>query len=135
MTGRSFLAVSLSVSAALVVLALVTGRADAAGETKTIATTTTTDFRVIVSATNLGGGGGAPEARVTVRAFERAGGAWRRTSDRRLAGPYFWKTITGPLAVCKLEIRTTGGRPRALVQLLQSPSLGCGPITEHRLAR
>jgi hypothetical protein len=133
MTGRSFLAISLSISAALVALALVTARADAAGEAKTIATTTTTDFRVVVSATNLGGGGGPPEARVTVRTFERADAAWRRTSERRLAGPYFWKTITGPLAVCRLEIRTLPARPRAFVQLLQSPSLGCGPVTQHRL--
>jgi Flp pilus assembly protein CpaB len=104
---------------------------------KRIASASTTDFRVVVTATNLGGGGEAPAASVTVRTFERAGGAWRRTSERRLAGTYFWKTITGPLAVCRLELRTTAAtpafRPRAIVQLLRSPSLGCGPASEHRL--
>lgn len=137
MTGRSFLAISLCVSAALALVALVTARADAAGGVRTIATTTTPDFRVVVGATNRGGGEGAPEAVVTVRTFERSGGGWRRTNETRLAGPYFWKTITGPLAVCRLEIRTTaarpGFRPHAIVQLLRSPSLGCGPVTEHRL--
>jgi hypothetical protein len=133
MKANSFLAVSLCVSAALVVLALVTARADAAGEVKTIATTTTSDFRVVVSAANRGGGGGAPVATVTVRTFERSGGAWRRTNETRLAGPYFWKTVTGPLAVCKLELRTTR-TPRAFVQLLRSPSLGCGPVTVHALS-
>lgn len=133
MKANSVLAISLSVSAALVVLALLTARADAAGETKTIATTTTADFRVVVNATNRGGGGGAPPATVTVKTFERSGGAWRELNETRLAGPYFWKTITGPLAVCRLEIRTAGGKPRTLVQLLRSPSLGCGPVTEHRL--
>jgi hypothetical protein len=130
MKGRSFLAISLCVSAALGV-ALVTARADAASETKTIASATTADFRVVVAASNLGGGGGTPEATVVVRTFERASGAWRRTGERRLAGPYFWKTITGPLAVCRLEVRGTGTKPRALVQLLRSPSLGCGPVTTH----
>jgi hypothetical protein len=133
MKANSVLAVSLSVSAALVVIALVTARAEAAGETKTIATTATADFRVVVKAINRGGGGGAPPATVIVRTFERSGGSWSRTGERSLAGAYFWKTITGPLAVCRLEIRTAGGKPRALVQLLRSPSLGCGPVTEHRL--
>jgi hypothetical protein len=34
--------------------------------------------------------------------------------------------------VCRLEIRTTGPsaafKPRAIVQLLVTPSLGCGPV-------
>ena len=66
---------------------------------------------------------------MTVSTFERSGGRWRETNEKSLAGPYFWKTITGPLAVCRLELRTAGGKPRALVQLLRSPSLGCGPVT------
>jgi hypothetical protein len=109
-----------------------------ASESKTIASASTSDFRVVVSATNLGGGAGAPAASVTVTTFERASGAWRRTGTRRLRGAYFWKTVTGPLAVCRLEIRTTaaepGFRPHAVIQLLRSPSLGCGPATEHRVS-
>jgi hypothetical protein len=123
---------------ALVAAALATARDEQAPTTsKTIASTTTSDFRVVVSAANLGGGAGAPAAAVTVRTFERSGGDWRRTSAQRLAGPYFWKTLTGPHAVCRLEIRTTaakaGFRPHATVQLLRSPSLGCGPVSAHRL--
>jgi hypothetical protein len=123
---------------ALVAAALATAGGEQAPTTaKTIASTTTSDSRVVVNATNLGGGGGAPAAAVTVRTFERVGGDWRRTSERRLAGPYFWKTLTGPHAVCRLEIRTTaaqaGFRPHATVQLLRSPSLGCGPVSTHPL--
>jgi hypothetical protein len=137
MPSRS-VAVTLVVVAALVSAALATARGDQAPTTaETIASTTTSDFRVVVRATNLGGGGGAPPAAVTVRTFERVGSEWRRTNERRLAGTYFWKTITGPLAVCRLEIRTTAAkarfRPQATVQLLRSPSLGCGPVTSHPL--
>jgi hypothetical protein len=129
--GRGVVGIVLCVLAGLASLALATGGASAA-ETRTIAESSTTDFRVVVQATNLGGGGGAPAATVTVRTFERSGGAWRRTNERRLAGTYFWKTITGPLAVCRLQIQTTR-RPHAIVQLLRSPSLGCGPASEHPL--
>ena len=138
MPSRS-VAVTFVVVVALVAAALATAGGEQARATaKTIASTTTSDFRVVVSAANLGGGGGAPAAAVTVRTFERSGGDWRRTSERRLAGPYFWKTLTGPYAVCRLEIRTTaakaGFRPHATVQLLRSPSLGCGPVSTHPLA-
>jgi hypothetical protein len=131
-------AVMLVAVAALVAAALATAsREQTPTSTRTIASTTTSDFRVVVLARNLGGGGGAPAADVTVRTFQRAAGDWRRTGERRLAGTYFWKTITGPLAICRLEIRTTaaraGFRPVARVQLLRSPSLGCGPVSTHRL--
>jgi hypothetical protein len=130
----------LPIASLIIVLALAVGAHAAARDqqgSQTIATATTNDFRVVISATNLGGGGGAPTAAVTVRTFARADGAWRRRSERRLAGTYFWNTVTGPLAVCRLELRTTAAkarfRPRALVQLLRSPSLGCGPVTSHLL--
>ena len=94
-----------------------------------IATASTSDFRVVLTATKLGGGS-APEARVTVTTSRKAGADWRRIGVKRLAGTYFWRTVTAPRAVCRLELRTTGGttsRPRVLVQLLQTPSVGCGP--------
>jgi hypothetical protein len=132
---RRFLPVALALTAALAAGA--TAAAKSTQQTKTIASASTGDFRVVVSATNLGGGGGAPTAAVTVRTFERESDRWRRKSERRLAGAYFWKTITGPLAVCRLELRTTAAkpafRPHATVQLLRSPSLGCGPMTKHFL--
>ena len=128
---------SVAVTLVVVVMLVAAALATASGEgtspsAKSIASATTSDFRVVVRATNLGGGSGAPAAAVTVRTFERADGDWRRTSERRLAGRYFWKTVTGRRAVCRLEIRTTGAgaafRPRAIVQLLVTPSLGCGPV-------
>jgi hypothetical protein len=133
-----FVAVAFVLVAALVTAALATARSDRASSgVRTIASSTTRDHRVVVRAANLGGGGGAPAAEVTVRTFRQSRGAWQRTAERRLAGTYFWKTITGPLAVCRLEIRTAaarpGFRPHAVVQLLRSPSLGCGPATKHLL--
>jgi hypothetical protein len=136
------LPIALGLPAVLTAAALVAAPAGArdvssTAATRTLATATTTDFRVVLVATNLGGGGGAPPARVTVRTFERrAAGGWRPTAERRLPGTYFWKTITGPRAVCRLEITTGGGlgkQPRVVVQLLQSPSLGCGPTATQRL--
>jgi hypothetical protein len=136
MPSRS-VAVTFVAVAALVAAALATAGRGQDQPSRTIASATTGDFRVVVRATNLGGGGGAPAAAVTVRTFERSGADWRRTGERRLAGTYFWKTLTGRLAVCRLEIRTTAARPafrpHATVQLLRSPSLGCGPATTHRL--
>jgi hypothetical protein len=121
----------------VVATALVSGRAAAAGgeqawpSARQIATTTTSDFRVVVSAARRGAGP-APAAVLTATTFARAENRWRRTGTHRLAGSYFWKTATGPRAVCRLEIRTTGPgaafRPRAIVQLLVTPSIGCGPV-------
>ena len=133
-----FVAVAFVLVATLVSAALATAQSDRAGSTvRTIASSTTSDYRVVVRAVNLGGGGGAPAAEVTVRTFAQSGGSWRLRAERRLGGTYFWKTITGPLAVCRLEIRTTAARPgfraHAVVQLLRSPSLGCGPASKHLL--
>lgn len=100
----------------------------AAASTKTVASVTTVDYRAVVVATRSSGGG-APVARVTVTTFGRSGGRWRKLDATRLAGPFFWKTVTAPHGLCRLEIATassTGGaRPRVTVQLLRSPSLGC----------
>ncbi len=106
-----------------------------AAASRTIGTASTSDFRIVVTATKLGGGS-APEARATVTTSRKAVAGWRRIGVDRLAGTYFWKTVTAPRAVCRLELRTTGSatsRPRALVQLLQTPSLGCGPQAAYSL--
>jgi len=137
---RQLVPVGLALTAVFVSAAVATGGSSAgstsASATRTIASTTTSDFRVVVTAERVGSGA-APAASATVETFTRARGTWQRTGSHELRGPYFWKTLTGPRAVCRLEIRTTGTaarfRPRALVQLLQSPSLECGPISEHPL--
>jgi len=100
-----------------------------------VATATTSDFRVAVVAERLGGGA-TPTAEVTAAVAQRVGRSWRERRELRLAETYFWRTVTGPRAVCRVEIATastpTGGRPYVSIRLLQSPSLGCGPT--HRLA-
>jgi hypothetical protein len=139
--GR-FLPLSLAVCAALVAGAH--GAASAVNRTeastppaKTIASAVTSDFRVVVVAETRGGGGGSPPASVTVETSKRVDGTWVRTGAHRLRGTYFWKSVTGPRAVCRLDVRATaaraGFRPSVVVQLLMSPSLGCGRASEYPL--
>jgi hypothetical protein len=135
------LAFSLAAGAAAAIAAAalaVTNRDGATTATRTIATATTTDFRVVLTARRGSGGGGAPSADVTVHVYGRSGGGWHQTAARPLAGAYFWKTLTGGRAVCRLELRTAAAahefEPRALVQLLVTPSLGCGATRSFALA-
>jgi hypothetical protein len=99
-----------------------------ASRVASVATVTTRDFRVAVVATRLSRGA-TPTAEVRVAAAHRAeGGTWREIGERRLGETYFWHTVTGPRAVCRLELATTSRprlRPHVVVQLLLSPSLGC----------
>jgi hypothetical protein len=107
--------------------------AQTAKRVATVATVTTFDFRVAVVAERIGGGT-APTAQVRAAIAQRIGGGWRERRELRLRESYFWRTVTGPRAVCRLEIRTASTptrRPHVTIQLLQSPSLGCGPT--HRL--
>jgi hypothetical protein len=141
MPTRRPAAVSVVIAVALVAGAYASGGTEARSATaspgfRTVASTTTSDFRVVVKAVRRDAGA-APEATLTLTTFERHRGAWKRTGTHRLAGTYFWKTVTGPRAVCRLEISTTGAqanfRPRAVVRFLVSPSLGCGPVSERSL--
>ncbi|MGH3133530.1 MAG: hypothetical protein ACRDNY_07295 [Gaiellaceae bacterium] len=143
MLRRRLVAVSLVVVTALVAGALATGSTSArsavsATGVETIATARTSDFRVVVKAERRGGGA-APAATVTLTTFQRLRGNWQRIGVHRLDGPYFWKVVTGPRAVCRLDVRTTAARasfqPRATVRLLLSPSLGCGPPSSFALTR
>jgi hypothetical protein len=139
MRGRRVAAAGLLALAALLAAYVSSSPAgsEAAAASKTIGAASTSDFRVVLTATRLDGGS-APSARVTVTRSRKVGSSWLRTGATRLAGTYFWHTVTGPRAVCRLELRTTGGAtasPRAVVGLLQSPSLGCGPQAAFPLTR
>jgi hypothetical protein len=104
-----------------------------AERTATVATLTTQDFRVAVVARRLDGGG-TPTAEVRVGLARRVGGSWRELRERRLGETFFWNTVTGPRAVCRLAISagsSSSFQPYATVRLLVSPSLGCGRT--HRL--
>jgi hypothetical protein len=102
--------------------------AGAAARATTIATATSVDYRAEVTA-RKGSGGAAPTAAMSVTTYRRGAGGWRRAGVRRLRGTYFWKTVTAPHAVCRLELATASGaastRPLVRVQLLASPALGC----------
>jgi hypothetical protein len=117
--------------AAFLVVAVVAPLTSTAGSSaaRTIATSQTVELRVALVATKTSGGA-APSARASVVVFRRAGGKWKRLTVAPLPGGYFWKVLTGPGAVCRLEISTSSGRSpggHATVSLLESPSLGCGP--------
>jgi hypothetical protein len=103
---------------------------------RTIATASTNDFRVVLRAARQPAD--PPTAVVTATTAERVGKAWRQTGSHRLAGPFFWNTLTGPRAVCELTIRTAGAqptfRPYVTIQLLRTPALGCGVAGRYALA-
>ena len=106
-----------------------TARHATAPRVASVATLTTKDFRVAVVARRLNGGA-TPTADVRVAVARRVGGAWREWAEKRLDETYFWHTVIGPRSVCRLEIATPArpisARLHVTVQLLQSPSLGCG---------
>ena len=133
---RRSLVVSLVLAVALVVGAHAAARDDTRGAqasatAKTIASTTTSDFRVVVTAKRRGGGA-MPSAALTATTFARAQSGWRRAGTHDLGDSYFWKTVTGPRVLCRLDLRTAGPgtafKPRAIVQMLVTPSIGCGPV-------
>jgi hypothetical protein len=100
-----------------------------APRTATVAVVTTREFRVAVIATRLSGAS-PPTAEVRVGLARRIGNSWREFGERRLDATYFWNTVSRPHAICRLAIETVGTRraagSQATVQLLLTPSVGCG---------
>jgi hypothetical protein len=99
----------------------------------TIATATSPDFRAELVA-NRASGEPAPTATVMLTTFRRARGTWHTLETGRLAGTFFWKTVSGPRALCQFEL-ASANRPHVTVQLLLTPSLGCGKPTTVLLPR
>jgi len=111
--------------------------AASASAARTIGTATTTDYRVVLTASKGRPAGGAPSATVRVRLYERSGDGWKSFASRRVPGTYFWNTVTAGHAVCRLDVRTAGDAPGfravAVVQLLVTPSVGCGRAHSYPL--
>jgi hypothetical protein len=115
---------------ALVVLSMLAGTlalpVQAAPRPTTIGTAATVDFRVVLTARKASAGA-APTAAVTATIYRSGRDSWERTGSHALPGTYFWNVVSRRNAVCELAIATAGAaRPRATVQLLVSPSIGCG---------
>jgi hypothetical protein len=112
--------------------------ATAGAPAKTIAIVTSVDYRAVVTV-RQSSSGTAPTAAVTVTTYSRAAGHWALARRHRLPETYFWKTVTAPRGLCRLEISTAApGKsrgPRLVVQLLLSPALGCGRTFTFALAR
>jgi hypothetical protein len=128
---RSSIVAVVGFTVALSIVAVATAgnpRSPAAAPSARIAEVSTTDLRAVVTATRRGSEA-PPTAQVAVVTFKRASGSWSRTGRHVLPGTYFLNTVTGPSAVCRLDLR--GGssaparRPRLTVQLLTTPSIGC----------
>jgi hypothetical protein len=105
--------------------------------TKTIGTVTAVDVRATIVATRTGTDS-APAAAVTVELDRRAGAGWQRAVTRKLTGTYFWNSVTGPAAICRLDLATAGQghtMPHVDVQLLVTPSIGCGKTQSVALTR
>jgi len=117
--------------------ALALAVAASASAARTIGTATTTDYRVVLTASKGRPAGGAPSATVRVRLYERSGDGWKSFASRRVPGTYFWNTVTAGHAVCRLDVRTAGDAPGfravAVVQLLVTPSVGCGRAHSYPL--
>jgi hypothetical protein len=106
----------------------------AAIRARTIASLQTADYRGELSAVRVSGGA-APTATVTLEVDVHRSGSWHRTLLRRLSGTWFWNTVTAPRGVCRLDLVEAPGAPKLTVQLLQSPSLGCGRAQRIALPR
>lgn len=116
-------------AAAMLAIGSITSAASGSMPAKTIATVMSVDHRAVVTA-RQSSSGSAPTASVTVTAYARDNGRWVIVRSRRLPETYFWKTVAAPRALCRLEVSTAAPNrrlpPRLIVQLLLSPSLGCG---------
>jgi hypothetical protein len=126
---RSFLATACLVGLlGLVAIAAVATAAGAAQPRTTIATVSSADVRAVLAAQKTGSGG-APTARVTVATYARANGRWNLLRTVRVSGTYFWNVVSAPHAVCRFELATASSatvRPHVVVELLVTPSIGCG---------
>jgi hypothetical protein len=96
----------------------------ASATTKTIATASSTDFRADLVAQRASDGS-APTATVTLTTYRHAADGWQRIGSKRIAGTYFWNTVTGPRAICRFEL-ASASHAHVAAQLLVSPSVGCG---------
>ena len=112
-------AVAVVVLAAAVLAAPV---AAAGGGTRTIALVTKGKVRAAVTAHETSGGK-APTAAITVIGYRSAAGhRWQRTRTQRLTGTFFWKTVTGPLALCRIVLSGS----TLTISVRVTPSIGCG---------
>jgi hypothetical protein len=98
---------------------------------RTIATTTLTQFKVVLVATRGPSSGGAPSATVTATGYKHSSAGWKVISTKTIGQPgqWFWY----PVQACSLtatELATTSSgttTPVAAIKasLLVTPSIGC----------
>ncbi|HEX7082512.1 MAG TPA: hypothetical protein VF186_00170 [Gaiellaceae bacterium] len=135
------LAIALAVAGAAAAVAFSTLADGAAGPTATppsvaarpIGSVSGPGLRAALLARRVAGS--PPTAQVVVTTYQRDGAAWKRLASRRLAGTYFWNTVTGPRAICNLQLVAAGSKPHVTVQLLVTPSIGCGKAQTVPLPR
>lgn len=97
--------------------------------------TTLSNFRVVLTATKAGGGGGAPGATVTAAGYRQTAHGWRLISVQRIGRPGSWSWFA--TQVCSLRTAQYKPQPSTAtpadsitVKLLWGPAIGClGPYT------
>jgi hypothetical protein len=110
--------------------------AQAAAQKRTIASTTSNGFRVLLTAVREPRAGARPDtATVRIAAFRSSGGDWQRLGRPLTVGlrsGWFWNVVSRPYGVRELSVTHPGGRfPRRIaVRLLVSPS--AGPSATYR---
>jgi len=110
---------TLALAAALLAVLAVPAAA-VVGTAKTIVVVTHGSMRAVVAAHKTSGGQ-APTAAITVTVYRVDRHAWHRTRNHRLTSTFFWRTVTAPHALCRLELAGT----RLSISVLISPSIGC----------
>ncbi|GAB3400252.1 hypothetical protein [Flindersiella endophytica] len=118
------------VAAAVLALAAVPGLlagsvpANAAPESRQIATGTAGDFKVVVTATK--GAENPPTAAVTVEGFERSGDSWKSVGSQPVGDEWFWFVVTDKGGICDFSVADT---PEATtsIKVNVSSSVECAP--------
>ena len=131
MTTRAL--VALAAVLASLAVAGVTGAAEPV-KPATVASSTASDFRVVVTATK-GPGGAAPSATVNVAAFRKVDGKWTALGHRTVGRPngFFWKVLTGPRSISEFSI-SANTPERTSLRLLLSPALGWSRVYHFHVA-
>jgi hypothetical protein len=125
---------SVVVVGALLTLVFSSVSFGAAQQSRTVATISSADYRVVLLASKTSAGA-SPTARVSVNAYVHQGKGWSPIRTTKLPETYFWKVITAAHAVCQLQF-ATAAKPSLAVSLLVTPSIGCGrservPLTNN----
>lgn len=118
------------VAAAVLALAAVPGLlagsvpANAAPESRQIATGQAGDFKVVVTATK--GAENPPTATLTVEGFQRSAQGWKSVGTQPVGNDWFWFVVTDTGGICDFSVSELPEATTTIKARLSS-SIECGP--------